>query len=242
VDPGRIEGVIRAKRPTRLPVVLTRDETRAVLGQLTGVPRLVALLLYGGGLRVLDALRLRIHDLDFARMELLVRHGKGGKDRRTVLAAAAKPALLAQLEAIRPTFARDRAGGVGASLPEALARKYPSAATTWGWQYVFPAARPGADPRDGVVKRHHLNPSVVQKAVAGAARRAGVVKHVTPHVFRHAFATHVLEDGYDIRTLQELLGHSSVETTMIYTHVLNKGGRGVRSPLDNLGGPGTGGP
>jgi integron integrase len=235
VDPGLIAGAIRANRPKRLPVVLTRDEVRSVLGRLDGLPRLVSLLLYGSGLRVLEALRLRVHDVDFARMELLIRHGKNGKDRRTMLSTDVKAELLGQLDAARVAFDRDRAAGFGVSLPDALDRKYPMAARAWGWQFAFPASRRGIDPRDGCEKRYHIHESVIQKAVTAAGRTAGVAKHVTPHVFRHAFATHLLEDGYDIRTVQELLGHANVETTMIYTHVLNRGGRGVRSPLDGPG-------
>jgi integron integrase len=235
VEPGRIEEVVRAKRPERWPVILTRDEVRAVLGGLDGVPRRVALLLYGAGLRILDALRLRVQDVDFARMELLIGHGKGGKDRRTMLPAAAKPELLAQVDRVRRSFAKDRADRVGVPLPDALGVKYPEAPFEWAWYYVFPARQRGIDPRDGLRKRHHLHETVIQRAVAAAARRAKVAKHVTPHVFRHAFATHLLQDGYDIRTVQELLGHASVETTMIDTHVLNRGGRGVKSPLDGLG-------
>jgi integron integrase len=239
VDPGQIAGVVRAQRPTRLPVVLTRPEVGAILGRMTGVPRRVGLLLYGSGLRVLEALRLRTHDVDFTRGELLIRHGKGGKDRRTMLPAVARAELLGQLDRTRAVYERDRAAGVGVPLPEALDRKYPNAATEWGWYYLFPARQRGIDPRSGLIQRHHLHATVIQRAVREAARAAGVVKPVTPHVFRHAFATHLLEDGYDIRTVQELLGHANVETTMIYTHVLNKGGRGVRSPRDGLGGGGS---
>jgi len=230
----RIEGVVRAVRPVRLPIVLSRQEVRAVLARLEGVPKLVSQLLYGAGLRVLDAMRLRVQDLDFERMEILVRDGKGSKDRRTMLPQVAKAGLLARLDEIRPTFERDVAEGFGVSLPEAIDRKYPNAARQWSWYYVFPAARHGVDPRSGQTKRHYLHETVIQRAVGQAAKAAGVAKRVTPHVFRHAFAKHLLEDGYDIRTVQELLGHASVETTMIYTHVLNKGGRGVRSPLDGM--------
>ncbi len=233
VDPGRIAGVVRAVRPRRLPVVLTRPEVRAVLLRLEGTPRLVCGLLYGSGLRVLEGLRLRVKDIDFARGELTVRQGKGDKDRVTMLPAAVRPGLQRQLAGVRQLHERDLAEGFGrVALPEALARKYPNAEREWAWQYVFPAARRGVDPRDGQVRRHHLHETVIQRAVREAARRAGLTKPVTPHTFRHAFATHLLEDGHDIRTVQELLGHAQVETTMVYTHVLNRGGRGVRSPLD----------
>jgi integron integrase len=218
-----------------LPVVLSREEVRRVLAELTGTCRLIGLLLYGSGLRLIECLRLRVQDVDGALGQVLVRHGKGGKDRRTVLPAAVRPELLGRLDRLRPYYERDVRDGVGVSLPEALGRKYPRAATEWGWYYVFPARQRGRDPRDGAVKRHHLHETVVQRAVRAARAAAGVAKPVTPHVFRHAFATHLLEDGYDIRTVQELLGHASVETTMIYTHVLNRGGRGVRSPLDGPG-------
>jgi integron integrase len=234
--PGRIEGVVRAKRSKRLPVVLTRAEVWAVLGGLDGVPRLVGVLLYGGGLRLLEALRLRVKDLDFVRREIMVRDGKGQKDRVTMLPAVVRDALLVHLDAVRRVHGHDVAAGFGRVwLPDALARKYPSADREWGWQYVFPARGRSIDPRSGAERRHHLDETTVQKAVRSAAQRARVAKPVTPHVFRHAFATHLLEDGYDIRTVQELLGHEDVATTMVYTHVLNKGGRGVRSPADAPG-------
>jgi integron integrase len=232
VDPGQIAGVVRANRPQRLPVVLNRDEVRAVLAALHGAPHSLGLLLYGAGLRLLDGLRLRVHDLDWQRNEVLVRDGKGQKDRITMLPLAAREPLRLQLDQARRLYERDLADGYGVYLPDALARKYPGAERQWGWYWVFPAARRGVDPRDGRVKRHHLHGSVIQRAVRAAAQAAGLTRPVTPHVFRHAFATHLLEDGYDIRTVQELLGHASVETTMVYTHVLNRGGRGVRSPLD----------
>jgi integron integrase len=237
VEPGRIEGVIRANRPKRLPVVLTRGEVQAVLRSMEGVPKLVGLLLYGSGLRVLEALRLRVHDLDFLRNEILIRGGKGDKDRVTMLPALAKPLLLSHLDVVRAAHERDLAAGFGTVyLPNALDRKYPNANREWGWQYVFPARSRSVDPRSGVERRHHLSEQAIQKAVRAAATAAGLTKPATPHTFRHAFATHLLEDGHDIRTVQELLGHAHVETTMIYTHVLNKGGRGVSSPLDGLPG------
>jgi integron integrase len=235
VDPGRIAGVVRANRPKRLPVVLSRQEVQRVLGQLQGVARLLGLLLYGSGLRILEALRLRVHDCDLVRNEILVRAGKGDKDRRTMLPLVAKDLLIAHLDGVRALHRRDLEGGFGRVwLPEALARKYPNADREWGWQYVFPARGRSVDPRSGIERRHHLSEQAVQKAVKEAAARAQLTKHVTPHTFRHAFATHLLEDGHDIRTVQELLGHASVETTMIYTHVLNQGGRGVPSPADRL--------
>ena len=234
VDPGRIEGVVRAKRPRRLPVVLTRREARAVLDELEGTPRLVAGLLYGSGLRLLEALRLRVHDLEFARSELLIRDGKGHKDRVAPLPMALREPLRAHLDGVREAHDRDLAEGFGGVyLPEALGRKYPEADRHWGWQYVFPARGRSRDPRTGVERRHHLDESAIQRAVKAAVARAEVTKAASCHSFRHAFATHLIEDGYDIRTVQELLGHADVKTTMIYTHVLNRGGRGVRSPLDH---------
>ncbi len=234
-DPGWIEDVVRARRPRRLPVVLTRAEVVRLLAALRGAMWIAAMLLYGGGLRVIELLRLRVHDLDFERGEILVRHGKGGGDRVTVLPAAAVAALAEHLDAVRRRHDADLATGYGeARLPDALARKYRGAGREWGWQWVFPAARICTDPRFGPPTRHHLHETAVQKAVHAAARRAGLTKAVGPHTLRHCFATHLLEDGYDIRTVQELLGHRDVKTTMIYTHVLNRGGRGVASPADRL--------
>ena len=234
---GRIEGVVRARRPRRLPVVLTRPEVRAVLDGLDGTPRLMCMLLYGSGLRLLECLRLRVKDVDFQRNEITVRDGKGAKDRVTMLPAAAREELLAHLEKVQRQHARDLARGLGrAPLPDALARKYPGADRQWAWQWVFPASSHYIDRHTRVRHRHHLHESVVQRAVKEAVRRAEVAKPASCHTFRHSFATHLLEDGYDIRTVQELLGHKDVKTTMIYAHVLNRGGKGVRSPMDGMQG------
>lgn len=232
----RIENLIRAKKPQRLPVVLTRDETARVLGKMNGLPRLIAILLYGSGLRLLEGLRLRVKDVDCGLNQILVRDGKGARDRVTMLPGAAKESLRVHLESVAETHRRDRAEGFGfVHLPDALGRKYPNAAREWGWQWVFPAESRSVDPRSGRERRHHLHETTVQKAVKKASDEAALVKRVTPHTFRHSFATHLLEAGYDIRTIQELLGHKDVATTMIYTHVLNtSGGRGVRSPIDAL--------
>ena len=228
-----IEGIERAKRPERLPVVFTQAEVKEVLVRLDGVNHLVAALLYGSGLRLMDALRLRVKDIDFERNEILVREGKGDKDRVTMLPAAIAPQLKEHLKRIAVQHQDDLRNGYGeVYLPYALDRKYPNAGTEWKWQYVFTAARISRDPRSGKWRRHHLSDDTVQKAVKDAIRRAGITKHGSCHTFRHSFATHLLEAGYDIRTVQELLGHKDVRTTMIYTHVLNRGGRGVRSPLD----------
>ncbi len=234
-DIAWIADVARAKAPRRLPVVLTRDEIRAVLEHLGGTKRLVATLLYGSGLRLMECLELRVKDIDFGRGELLVRRGKGAKDRVTMLPNASKEPLARHLEGVRAQHDEDlelKAGYV--KLPGALERKSPSAGREWPWQYVFPATRLWADPENGRRYRHHLHESAVQRSVREAVRRSGIEKRATCHTFRHSFATHLLEDGYDIRTVQELLGHSNVNTTMIYTHVLNRGGLGVRSPADAL--------
>jgi len=223
----------RAQTPQHLPTVLTKEEARAVIDRITGVHQLVALLLYGAGLRLLEALRLRVKDVDFGQHQIIVRDGKGEKDRLTLLPARAIEPLRLQLQQAKQLHEADLAAGHGAVyLPYALAEKYPNAAREWIWQYIFPSDRLSVDPRSGVVRRHHLDESGVQKAVRQAARAAKINKHVTPHVFRHSFATHLLEAGYDIRTVQELLGHKDVKTTQIYTHVLQKGPFAVRSPLD----------
>jgi integron integrase len=230
-----LDGVVSAKASRRLPVVLTPREVGAMLAEMSGTTGLLASLLYGTGMRLLEALRLRVKDIEFERRELLVRDGKGGKDRVTVLPENMMLPLREQLAHARALHERDLHAGHGAVwLPDALAVKYPRAARAWGWQWAFPSAVRSVDPRSGIERRHHLNETSVQKAVAGAARRAGIAKPCSPHVLRHSFATHMLQAGYDIRTVQELLGHSDVQTTMIYTHVLNRGGRGVLSPLDRI--------
>ncbi len=232
----RIEGVVRARRPKRLPVVLTVDEVSRVLAHLHGDKWLIAMLLYGGGLRLLEALRLRVKDLDFERGEITVREGKGDKDRVTTMPRAVAHPLQNHLQHVQAIHQQDVAEGFGrVELPHALARKYPNANREWIWQYVFLQENPWVNHRTGEQGRHHVHESLVQKAIRQAARRAGLTKRVTSHTFRHSFATHLLADGYDIRTVQELLGHKDVRTTMIYTHVLDRGGRAVRSPADFLG-------
>ncbi len=232
-DVSRWHRVVRAREPGRLPVVLTREEVRAVLRALRGTPRLVGLLLYGSGLRLLECLELRVKDVDFGRGEIRVRRGKGQQDRVTLLPVAGRAALRSHLGRVRERHLRDLAAGAGhAGLPGALGRKLPAASREWPWQYVFPAGRLSRDPRTGRRGRGHLHPSAIQRAVRAAVRRAGIGKRATCHTFRHSFATHLLENGYDIRTVQELLGHRDVRTTMIYTHVLNRGAFGVQSPID----------
>jgi integron integrase len=232
-----LDGVVRAKRAARLPVVLNREEVRAVLHDLHGPPRLMAILLYGAGLRLLECARLRVKDVDFAANQLLVRGCKGDRDRVTMLPGAVKADLARHLERVRSQHERDVQHGAGwVELPWALARKYPNAGREWAWQWVFPATRVYVDRLTGQRRRHHLHETVLQRAVKEAVRRVGITKPATCHTFRHSFATHLLEDGHDIRTVQELLGHRDVSTTMIYTHVLNRGPAGVRSPADRMPG------
>ncbi|MCF8197435.1 MAG: integron integrase [Sulfuritalea sp.] len=231
-----LDDVEAAKTPKRLPVVLTRNEVMAVLARLEGSHNLIARLLYGTGLRIMECLCLRVKDVVFERGEILVRDGKGFKDRVTMLPASVVTALREHMERVRELHRQDLAAGHGeVHLPYALYRKYPAAGREWMWQYIFPSANLSVDPRSGIVRRHHLQDQTVQRAVKEAVRAAGIDKPATPHTLRHCFATHLLEGGYDIRTVQELLGHADVSTTMIYTHVLNKGGRGVVSPIDGMG-------
>jgi len=235
VGVGWLSGLVRARGPRRLPCVLTRAEVRAVLARLRGTERLVAGVLYGSGLRLFEALELRVKDIDFERGEIVVRRGKGAKDRVTILADGQKLALRRHLEQRRLDHERDVAAGAGrVDLPTAVGAKYPSASVEWAWQWVFPAGRVHLDAKSGERRRHHIHPTAVQRAFREAVRASGITKPASCHTLRHSFATHLLETGYDIRTVQELLGHRDVRTTMMYTHVLNRGRLAVRSPADVL--------
>ena len=228
-----LENVTTAKTPKRLPVVLTEDEVKRVLGQMEGTLWLMFNLLYGTGMRLMECVRLRVKDVEFSRREIIVREGKGFKDRVTMLPQILLEPLQQHLARVRKLHKDDLAQGYGkVYLPNALAKKYPNAAAEWGWQYVFPARGFSTDPRSGEVRRHHVDEKLIQRAMKRAVQQVGIVKLATPHTLRHSFATHLLQSGYDIRTVQELLGHKDVQTTMIYTHVLNRGGKGVVSPLD----------
>ena len=230
-----VDDVVIAKVPQRLPVVLTAREVRSLLHELNGTTALVASLLYGTGMRLMEGLRLRVKDIDFERREIVIREGKGSKDRVTVLPENLIDPLQQRLRKTQQLHQTDLDAGYGeVHMPDALQVKYPKAGRAWGWQYVFPSQARSVDPRSGVLRRHHLSEQSVQRAISGAAKRAGIHKPCSPHTLRHSFATHLLQAGYDIRTVQELLGHANVATTQIYTHVLNKGGRGVLSPLDQL--------
>jgi len=228
-----IEGVVRARRPARLPEVLSRDEVRRVLKEITLAHSLKGALLYGAGLRLMEVVRLRIKDVDFDYAQITIRDGKGQKDRRVMLPQTLALPLRQQIETARLLFEFDKTQKIGGVyLPSALARKYPGAPRSWDWFWVFPSGRLSTDPRGHVVRRHHIAEDALQRAVKTAVRKAGIAKSASCHTLRHSFATHLLEDGYDIRTVQELLGHSDVRTTMVYTHVLQRGGKAVRSPLD----------
>lgn len=232
-DLPRISQIERANRPKKLPVVFTPDEVRSVIQNLSGIYRVMANLLYGSGLRVMECLRLRVKDLDFHYDQITVRSGKGEKDRVTILPQVVKEPLMRHLAKVRLLHEEDLFEGFGeVYLPYALERKYKGAAKEWGWQYVFPAPRRSVDSRSGKTRRHHISEDMLQRAVKKAIRQAGIAKPGSCHTFRHSFATHLIEEGYDIRTVQELLGHNDVRTTMIYTHVLNRGGRAVKSPAD----------
>ena len=230
-----LQGTPRAKLPERIPVVLSPNEVAAVLGEMNGTPALLASLLYACGLRLLEVLQLRVKDIDFDRKEIVIRRGKGQKDRRTMLPPGLELPLLTHLVDVQSRYEQDeRRGGVHVALPHRLAHKYPNAGREWAWRWVFPATRTYIDPETKLLFRHHLHETALQRAVKEALRRSGVAKAASCHTFRHSFATHLLERGYDLRTIQELMGHADVATTMIYTHVLNRGGRGVQSPWEHL--------
>jgi len=232
---GDLGQVVRARKPERLPVVMTRDEAKSVLNNLSGDKWLMASIMYGSGLRLMECLRLRVKDIDFSKNEILVRDGKGAKDRRTMLPVAVKQPLQDHLTQVKMIYEKDLAEGWGrVKLPDALDRKYPNAPKEWRWQWVFPQGKRWRNDKTGEEGRHHVHETIIQRAVADSVRITQMTKRATCHTFRHSFATHLLEGGYDIRTIQELLGHKDVKTTMIYTHVLNKGGAGVKSPMDNL--------
>jgi integron integrase len=235
IEVGNIGEVIRARKPQRLPVVLTKEEVKKVLVNLDGDKWLIASLMYGTGLRLMECLRLRVQDIDFQAGYILVRAGKGDKDRETMLPRTLKEPLQKHLSIVKRMHEQDRAGGYGSVLlPEALAKKYPNASTSWGWQWVFPQENRWTNVKTSEQGRHHVDESIIQKAVKNAVEKAGITKHATCHTFRHSFATHLLQNGYDIRTIQELLGHKDLKTTMIYTHVVNRGGLGVTSPIDEM--------
>ena len=235
IDVGDIGKTEWAKKPQRLPTVMTREEVSKVLSAMTGVHQLMAKLLYGCGLRLMECVRLRVKDIEFGQNQIIIRDGKGMKDRATMLPEQIKPLLQEHLNGVRIIHQHDLRNGLGeVYLPYALEKKYPRASREWSWQYVFPSEKISVDPRSGRRRRHHISEDGLQRTVQKAARTAGLTKPVSPHTFRHSFATHLLEAGYDIRTVQELLGHKDVTTTMIYTHVMNKGGLGVKSPLDSL--------
>ena len=225
--------LIRPGRPKRLPTVLSQAEASRVIAQMTGTPKIMAKLLYGSGLRLMECMRLRVKDIDFENHQIIVRDGKGENDRSTVLPDSVIPDLKLHLASVKELHEKDLREGYGETyLPYALGKKYTNAKRDWVWQYVFPSAQRSTDPQTGQVRRHHLDESILQRAVKQAAKRTNISKPVTPHTFRHSFATHLLQNGYDIRTVQELLGHKDVKTTMIYTHVLQRGGMAVKSPLD----------
>ena len=230
-----LDNITRAKRPEKLPTVFDRDEIDRLFNHMGGTPKLVAAILYGAGLRLLGGLRLRIQDIEFGRNQIVVRSGKGAKDRVTLLPPEVVQPIRRQMAVAQKLHQEDLAGGLGeVYLPYALERKYPNAAKQWGWQYLFPSGNTAEDPRSGKIRRHHIGEPAIQRAVKKAISAAGLVRHANCHTLRHSFATHLLEDGYDIRTVQELLGHKDVRTTMIYTHVMNKGPMGVKSPLSRL--------